>query len=74
MAGTSRTVLAEFHTDSQIDVMREQINKLVDDLEALRAAYVLHQHSALNAAPSTQTVAAATLTAAKVLTHSPTQS
>jgi hypothetical protein len=43
-----------------------QLNQLIDDLELLRAQYVLHQHAALNAAPSTNTVLAAALLASKV--------
>lgn len=74
MAGTTVTILSEFENNSEVNKLRQQVNKLIDDLEILRAAYVLHQHAALNAAPSTNTVAAATLTSAKILTHSPVQS
>lgn len=66
MAGTTVARTAEHYPDSMVDTLRQTVNKLVDDLEALRAAYALHQHSALNAAPSTQVVAAGTLTAYKV--------
>ena len=66
MAGTavSRRSTATYGGD--FAELKTTVNRLIDDLEALRAAYVLHQHAALNAALSTNTVAAATLTAYKI--------
>lgn len=66
MAGSAVSKTAEHHPDSMLEALRDTVNKLVDDLEALRNAHALHQHSALNAAPSNNVVAAATLTGYKV--------
>lgn len=66
MAGTPQTPLQMHMDGSEPDLLRQVINKLIDDLETLRAAFVAHQHAALNAAPSTNTVAAAALTGHKI--------
>ena len=67
MAGASVTRRNATAYFSGLTEIKATVNRLVDDLELLRAQYVLHQHAALNAAPSTNTVAAASLTAYKVL-------
>ena len=66
MAGTAVSKTAEHIDGSVVEALRDTVNKLVDDLEALRNAHALHQHAALNAAPSNNVVAAATLTGYKV--------
>ena len=38
--------------------LREEFNKLVGEVEELRAQLALHEHAALNAAPSVLTLAA----------------
>lgn len=80
MAGTTQTVLAEFHKDSMVDKMREEHNKMVVDIERLRAALdavcdILDADagvSATNLASTANVATAATMTAAAIDTHSPT--
>lgn len=65
MAGANRTQTPS--SQPAFDEVRQELNKLNDDLELLRAQFNLHQHAALNAAPSTNTVLAASLKSAKVV-------
>lgn len=66
MSGAATPVRTTMLTGSDVAQLSSTVNKLIDDLETLRAAYVLHQHAALNAALSTNSVAAAALVAGKL--------
>lgn len=63
MAGTAVSKKQEFVDASVVESLRSTVNKLVADVETIRVAYSAHQHAALNAAPSTNPVLAAGLTA-----------
>lgn len=65
-AGAATPVRTTMLTGSDVAQLSTTVNRLIDDLETLRAAYVLHQHAALNAAPSTNAIAAAALVAGKL--------
>lgn len=66
MQGAATPVRTTMLTGSDVAQLSTTVNRLIDDLETLRAAYVLHQHAALNAAPSTNAIAAAALVAGKL--------
>lgn len=42
MAGTAVTKTTEFQEGSEVEELRASLNKVVDDLEAIRAALVAH--------------------------------
>lgn len=76
MAGTPVTGRSENLASSEVRQLRLQLNKVIDDLEALRAALATHTHDGVTAggaasgAPTAATITgvdqAADLTAAKV--------
>lgn len=67
MSGVNVNVRQTMLAGSDVATLSTQLNKLILDLELLRSNYVLHQHAALGAAPSTNLVTAAQLLASQLV-------